>query len=145
MEDESDKSSRGGFTISNDVFAPSGSKKARSSATVADVETVDPGYHRQCFACTVRYAGSRGPRRRGAIDGSSDHSDSRREKRTQQRGGDRGRVAPRASLALDGQAGAREGPGPSVDALASLRHWRWTDLSFVACRWAIEREEARSE
>jgi hypothetical protein len=33
------------------------------------------------------------------------------------------RFALRELLALDGDAGARKGPGTSVDGLASLRHW----------------------
>jgi hypothetical protein len=48
------------------------------------------------------------------------------ERSVPNRSGNRGgpaRFAPRELLALDGDAGARKGPGTSVDGLASLRHW----------------------
>lgn len=42
-------------------------------------------------------------------------------------------------LALDGDAGAREGAGTSVDGLASLRHWP------LALQSRAEREGSRRE
>lgn len=61
------------------------------------------------------------------IYSSSDHSNSRRKKRPKQEWRSRqkgpARFAPHELLALDGDAGARKGPGTSVDGLASLRHW----------------------
>lgn len=46
--------------------------------------------------------------------------------RSSDRAQDPASVAPRELLALDGDAGASEGPGTSVDGLASLRHWPLT-------------------